>query len=277
MKGYALTLLVVVFSILQIQGQIVQKGRVTLINSSKTGVQGVEILVSGASATVTDGRGEFQLVFPRQKAGESFTVVSIAKQGFEVVNEREIDNRTLSEELELSIVLCLRGELEQSRRNFYRIGANLYQKRYQSGVEELNLLKSENVLDQKGYAERLATLSAEYAKAREKLEFYADKFARMNKDELSELDKKAMTLLEKGEVDQAIRLYEDSGILEQFLEKTAIRDSARLNITDYKQVLLRQVQLYREQNDTLSLLKANEIIDRVLLRWPNDIDFKRFK
>jgi len=199
--------------------QVVQKGIVVELSSGNKPVSGVEILTTGAVPTVSNLNGEFQLHLSAAEAGDLLLVTKIYKKGYEVVNELEVKTRSISPSIPLRIILCKAGVLEESRRKYYQIGEDLYVKRYKALVDELKSEQRKGELNKKEYDERLGKYKKELHGSISKLYYYADQFARINRDGLSEIDASAMTLLEEGRVDEAIAVYEKSGLVDEFYEK----------------------------------------------------------
>lgn len=67
-------------------------GRVVLLNSGNKPVSGAEISAVGAGATLSADDGTFKLVFANKKPGDEF-VMSVEKEGLEVVNTKELYQR----------------------------------------------------------------------------------------------------------------------------------------------------------------------------------------
>lgn len=129
--------------------------------------------------------------------------------------------------------MCKQGTLEEARRKYYKIGVDVYRARYQKKLEELQQSLQQAKFNKEIYEEKLSIANEELQQAMDKLEMFADKFARINRDELNELDKKAFALLDKGDIEGAIKVYEEAQILEHFKEKMATRDSVR----NYKEAI----------------------------------------
>lgn len=213
-----ITLILFLLSI-TVYGQVVQSGYVVELSSGNKALSGVEILVSGANPTLSDEKGEFRLQFTREKEGNILNIIEIYKKDYEVVNIEDLRECVISSSSPLKIVLCKKETLETAKRNYYRIGENRYILLYEEALDELKKEELVGRLDKMEFDLRLKEINEHLEQALVQLYYYADIFAKINKDELSELDAKAMNFLEQGKVDEAIRVYEESGILEEFNEK----------------------------------------------------------
>ena len=186
-------------------------------------------------------------------------MTDISNIGYEIVNHTEINEWNLSSRHSFTIVMCKRGTLEQARQKYYKIGADVYRSRYQKKLEELQQSLKESKLNEAMYEEKLSTANEELQQAMEKLEMFADKFARINRDELNELDKKAFELLDKGDIDGAIKVYEEAQILEQFKKRMATRDSVRSHKEAIRPLLEKEKEWLLNEGGETNLHKADSI------------------
>ena len=109
------------------------------------------------------------------------------------------------------------------------------------------------------FEQEMSQLSQEYDKRMKLLDYYADKFARINKDELSAMERQAMALVEKGDIDGAIHIYEASGIVEQFSNKMAQRDSLQQSLQTTRRLIKQQLEWYEKEGDSVSQEKAIQL------------------
>ena len=199
--------------------QVIQKGVVVELNSGNKPVQGVEILTMGAVPTISNNDGAFELHLSAAETGDLLLITRIYKKGYEVVNEFEVKTRSISSSVPLRIIVCKAGVLEEARRKYYQIGEDLYFKRYKELVSDLKREQQKGELNKMEYEERIGKYKEELHGSISKLYYYANQFARINRDELSEIDVRAMALLEEGKVNEAIEVYEKSGLVDEFYEK----------------------------------------------------------
>ena len=242
-----------------LSAQISIKGIATKISSSSTPVEGVEIILGEGSPCITDSEGRFTIELPHAKAGDMVSVCDVYKKGMELVNEKEVEEWVASEDIVYKIVLCNKGYIESARRKFYNIGRNNYQKNYSQKLKELKLQCEQNSKDSIYFGKRLKELNNEYDRQMKVLKYYADKFARINKDELQETERKAIELVEQGDVDGAIRIYEEMKIYEKFNDRMTQRDSLRENITTTRRMLQRLIDMYMNEGSKESEIKADSI------------------
>lgn len=264
--------IVLLIVINHLSAQTIQRGVVYEMNSGNKPISGTSIVVIGAIPTDSDNNGKFQLVFSKIQAGKQVIVKQIYKEGYETVNETDIKNWTLSEKNEFKVVLCKKGRLDESRRKFYDIGQDRYYTLWQQSRKELEQAKNANQMSVKQFENELEKIAAEYERAMSQLAFYADKFARINKDDLNELDAAALALVEEGKIDEAIKLYDESKILQKFNDRVSQRDTATFNADVYSSSLESEIVLLKEKGDSTSIERINDIY-RLLLRH-NDKSYR---
>lgn len=194
------------------------KGFVVEQNSGKKPVANVSITANGTNSVRTDANGEFVLTFRESKIGE-IVVLRIEKDGWEVVNEKEIKTviiPTKPNENPVKIVLCKAGTFAIAKSKYY----DTFE---QNLLKELNRQKALN----KGNEKEIARLEEDYAKVQKQLNDLADKYSRINLDDASEIERRANTLFIKGKIDETIKLREDlkSDIILKAIKAEKVADS----------------------------------------------------
>ena len=237
MRKYLLSSVFCGLCVLGIQAQVTLKGVAVKMNSDFTPVAGVEVVVQGGVPTLTDGAGTFILKLPHMESDDLLFDIRISKQGMEIVNLKEVEQWVASGDILYKVVLCPKGYIEQSRRKFYNIGKSYYQREYERKLQELRVTRELQQADIATFEQEMSQLSQEYDKRMKLLDYYADKFARINKDELSAMERQAMALVEKGDIDGAIHIYEASGIVEQYSSKMAQRGSLQQSLLSTRRLI----------------------------------------
>lgn len=259
MRKYLLSSVFCGLCVLGIQVQVTLKGVAVKMNSDFTPVAGVEVVVQGGVPTLTDGAGTFILKLPHMESDDLLFDIRISKQGMEIVNLKEVEQWVASGDILYKVVLCPKGYIEQSRRKFYNIGKSYYQREYERKLQELRVTRELQQADIATFEQEMSQLSQEYDKRMKLLDYYADKFARINKDELSAMERQAMALVEKGDIDGAIHIYEASGIVEQFSNKMAQRDSLQQSLQTTRRLIKQQLEWYEKEGGSVSQEKAIQL------------------
>lgn len=187
-------------------------GIVTLVNSGKKPLSGVQIIAANASPAISQSDGKFNLIFIRQTAG-SLVHLSAEKNNYEVVNAKELSTILSNSKYDtLRIFMCPAGETDKKRAAYYDINVKKITQRYE---DEIAKLKKENRKDKDVV---LIKMALDYQLAIEKIKELSEKFALVNFDECSSLYRKAVEYFEQGELDKAIEVL-DEDILEETLRK----------------------------------------------------------
>lgn len=277
MKRFVLTVSLLMAVVSVSIAQMCQKGLVALINSKNTPLAGVELVVTGASPAVSDANGYFELQLKNDAEGKMIQFERIHKRGYELVNLKDIETWVVSTERTYKIVMCQKGYLAESRMKFYNMGDDIYRKRYEGTISELNRLIKENRITEEQYQIRLEQAGEEYKKSKEQLDYYADKFSRMNRDELRGIDSIAILRFDSGDVNGAISVYEKADMLEKLINNVESRDQIFRNMSEIMPALVQQIQLYILSEDEQLQKKAVSIIEHLLIIYPNNKELQELK
>lgn len=248
-----------VLSFVTIKAQVSQKGVVLLQNSGSKPLGQVSILVSGAPPVSSDSRGEFTLHFATRKAGDAVRTLNVSKTGFELVNTHDLEIWNISPDNKFIIIMCSKGMLDESRRKYYRIGEDRYRTQYIEKVEKLNKALELHELIESEYRMKLAEANLQLQQAMDKLDEFCDRFARVNRDMLTELDKQAMDFLDEGNVEGAIRVYEEAQLLQEFQDKIKERDSIRNEKDFVKGKIETEIRLLEKEGSGSSLNRRDSL------------------
>ena len=97
---------------------LVQNGLVREQNSGKKPVAGAQVIFEGAVPASSDLSGKFRLVFGGKKPGQFVFLSDVRKAGYELVNNKEVEQIKLSntEQLGTDIILAKAGVLAVAKR-----------------------------------------------------------------------------------------------------------------------------------------------------------------
>lgn len=209
-----------------LSAQVSQKGNVRIFNSQHTPLPGVQLMASGAPATDTDNNGEFCFHFLNHKAGTAISSPQAYKKGYEVVNSDMLNGWILSEKRSLDIVMAPEGTIEEQKNHYYAIAIAHFSKLRNKTVQEINHLYAQQKITQAERAQRLKELAEENHTFMNMLDKYAEKFARINPDDITQIEKQVLKLVEDGKLTEAIELYNNSGLIVQARQKLQQRTQA---------------------------------------------------
>lgn len=225
--------------------QVIQKGRVLVQNSGNTPLSAVTILIKGAMPTSSDDMGNFRIYIPEGHDGDRVVVYDICKKGYELVNETDVRYWNLSSTEPFVIIMCPRGNLDEARRKYYDLGRDLYYDRYCVAADSLRHALEISAITQKEYEMRVAEAEQTLSRAMDRLSVFADRFARVNRDDLSELDKRAFEYLDVGDIESAVSVYDEAELLDQFRQKRLYRDSIIKVRERYRSLVEQEAALLR--------------------------------
>lgn len=209
-----------------LSAQVSQKGNVRIFNSQHTPLPGVQLMAIGAPATDTDNNGEFCFHFLNHKAGTAISSPQAYKKGYEVVNSDMLNGWILSEKRPLDIVMAPEGTIEEQKNHYYAIAIAHFSKLRNKTVQEINHLYAQQKITQAERAQRLKELAEENHTFMNMLDKYTEKFARINPDDITQIEKQVLKLVEDGKLTEAIELYNNSGLIVQARQKLQQRTQA---------------------------------------------------
>lgn len=225
---------------LPLSAQVRQTGQVTLQNSGKQPLAGVQVRAMGAVPASSDVEGNFNLHFNKARPGQLLLLDEVYKEGYELVNEQALKQWTVSAARPLPIVMCPKGQLAAAQEKYYEIGKQHNMERYAQACRQLEEQLKQNRISTEAYNAELDKLSATYLRTMEQLEAYAYAMACYNRDDLNQTSVNALALVEAGQVDEALELYEqaqlgklytglDKRLEQEAREMEAMLPSLRLN------------------------------------------------
>ena len=131
--------------------QSIQRGKVFEQNSGFKPLAGVQIDVQDATPKVSDINGCFQLEFSNKKNGQILFVNSISKSDYLVINQKSIDQWSLSTGTEFKVIMSLKSLYQQNIKNYYKIGYSRYKERYETILHQLKVERQKDILNEKEY------------------------------------------------------------------------------------------------------------------------------
>lgn len=248
-------IVVIQFLLLSLSAQTTQKGRVLLQNSSGQPLAGVQISARGASPTLTNEDGSFQLTFNHASPGDLISMHEIYKKGYAIVNESILETWILSTNKEFTVIMCPEEQLQENREKFYRLGLSNYEQKYETTIQELELQRNANQLSAQDYETRISEANSELEAAVTNLEKYSNRLASVNLDEMDTSEKEAFSLLRQGKIDESIAFYE-----KRQLEK---------EIEQIIPSLQRYSDILQFAGGNKNLQKAGTILESISIASPN--------
>ena len=189
----------------------------------KTPLDHVEINISNAASTVSDGKGNFMLQFRTLKPGDKVNVRRIEKLGYEIFNKEALEQWFISRENRpFTIVMCKSEKFKRIRDNYSRVSSQSYEKQLKKEEARLEAERKKGKLKEEEYDKALKKLNDDYDRQLDNLDNYVDRFARIDLSELSAIEAEIIELVQRGEIDKAIQLYEQQGLEEKYKQQVVI-------------------------------------------------------
>lgn len=160
-----------------------------------------------AATTTADGTFKLPLVGIRPKS--SFDCV-VKKEGYEVINTDQL--RAVAGQLDaLRIFMAPKGKIAENKRQYYRIGKTaseqalarkIAQKKELLGQAQQN--RTNDMRQIEALEKEIADLEQRYQTIDQQARELAERFARVNLDDASELYQRAFRYFQKGNIDSAL-------------------------------------------------------------------------
>lgn len=179
---------------------------------AKTPLAGVELNIVGAPTTVSDDQGHYELKFAVLKPGEAVKCNEIYKSGYVIFNKDALDYWRISNNKKpFVIVMCKEIEFRILKKRFYGIIEKSYRDEYQRQLALVNKMK----LSLKDADEREKQLKKEYEEKLSNINTYVELFARIDRSEMDSVVGKALQLIEEGNIEEGIKVYEQLQLSQQ--------------------------------------------------------------
>jgi tetratricopeptide (TPR) repeat protein len=254
----------------------VQKGTVRLHNSGKKPVSGVFIVFSEAKAAESDVNGVFRLIFSGKKAGDLIFKERIQKQGYELVNAKELEVSKISssEQFGEDVILAVAGTLDAAKKQYYNISDQALLANFEKQKKALRDELQKAKLNQEEFTKKFNALQESYEQQRKNLDDLAEKFARIDFDDTEVFYKEAFDFYKEGKIEEAIKKLESVNLIKRTEKRLEERERIRradsilqaqkeaneAGLRRDIQALELQADMYELQNN---ILKAKELYEQL--------------
>lgn len=252
--------------------QTLQRGIVKEYNEqlAKTPLGQVEIVVTNASSTVSDSEGRFSLQFRTSKSGDKVNVRRVERLGYEVFNKDALAQWYITKDGNpFSIVMCRSDKFKRIRDNYNSISSASYEKQREKEEKLLEEEYRKGILKEEEYRLRIEELKDEYERQLEDLDNYIDRFARIDLSELSKQEASIIVCVQKGDMDEAISLYERQSFINHYKQEcdaiTELKNARQILQAKKRQKLLARDSVYASilrQVNTYMLAGGMENIEK---------------
>ncbi|HEV3037831.1 MAG TPA: tetratricopeptide repeat protein [Candidatus Angelobacter sp.] len=163
-------------------------------------VSGVAITSPGANPATTDTGGQFKLIFPNKKPGNTVQIV-VEKTGYVVVNDIQLEQTLAAnpDEKLMRILISKPTSREEMARRYYRL----------KSLEAIEAKYKALLKENQSNALKMVQLQQERDQAIKAAEQTAEELAKTKPRQTSELYNRAMRLFLDGEIDQALKILNE--------------------------------------------------------------------
>ena len=258
------------------QSVFVQKGITFRYNGKnpRTPLGGVYVkTATSPNGVVSDeNNGVFSLKLQNIKMGDRLGRATVSKKGLMVFNQQAVDEWSARKE-PLKLILCDANQFQKQKNNLISIGRNQAEKKYKKRLAELEKKNKAQQLTLDEYYAKLDSINRDRDNAEKHMEEYADMFARIDESEVDTLAQRAIELFNQGQLEEAIKLFEQGNYLEKLDDALKVKTQAKelrqkadsadvladKDIEEYKKSIQAQVSAYKmsnEWNKAAELLKG---------------------
>ena len=275
-----ITLILILFVSIGLFAQI-QNGIVREINSNKKPLNNVYIKFDGSVPEASDDKGSFRLAFSGKEAGELIFMEEITKKGFEIVNIKEIEELPLSntDRLATDIILAKSGVIAAAKKEYYDVSDAALLASFEREKKRLRNKIQQNEISQKQYQAEKTQLQEQYDIQKSTLDAMAEKFARVNFDDVDNLYKETLILFKVGKIDECILKLENADLIGRTTKSMDKIQNHEAEIAKMKADLKKSIPSIQllAQNYALrfEIEKAAKQYDQLLLLDSTDLDILR--
>lgn len=231
-------------------GQAKIIGFVKLQNSGGQALPNAEAWAIGCAATparFSDDKGYFELSFPSKAPGDVVRNLSVTLTGYEVVNKDKLEGYGLLKEPEgapLIVVLCKQGDYRRAAADFYRTIFSQGQSELKAEKARLERQLQEERSNRQALEQQLAGINAKLESLPQVAEAAADYFAKIDLDQASQLQQKAIKALEAGKVQAALEAMPEALMDEQLASALERKQQLEAQLAETHQLIEQSIENY---------------------------------
>lgn len=282
-KQLIICLFLLSFLPLFVNSQVVQRGVVKEYNGrhEKTPLSNVSLVINNAGSTMSDNSGEFRLQFRTLKAGDKVKIEEIYKEGYELFNKDAIEQWVISNnDYPFTIVMCQSSRIKALKDQYAKVSYESYARQQKREEEKLAKEREEGKLKDTEYKQIILQIKNSYAQKLEDIHSYFEKFALIDLSELSEVEADIIELIQKGNIEEAIRRYDDLNLdkkLQDISDKITKENAAVKSINNIiKEDLTKRDSLFMmfmRSVNTLALAGGSDNFKAILEKLKKRADY----
>lgn len=250
----------------------------------------VFIRAKGATnASLSDDNGTFTLVLDQHQAGQAYSLIKVLRIGYQLADGGMIGRLfPFSNDIPLEIAMVSMDDYYRVKNEIEARVRDVVEKEYQAQLLSLNKRLQEKEISEEAYQRKMIEISDYYDNSSNLIDKLADKYARMDYDQLDSIDIRISALIENGKLEEAEALIQSKGTkktLEELrrnnllLERT-LAEGKRMEVQmvkDYAAELLMRfdiASLRFDNDEAAECLKERMLLDTTEVGWC--IDYANF-
>lgn len=224
------------------------RGIVKLQSSGSQPLRGVKLSAFGAGSVFTNDNGMFEMTFQGKKPGSPISLF-VQKDGYELINDKELDNCVIRQDPDdlILVVMARQGERNKQALAYYDIiienTNNNYNKQLDNIHSRLDALdeddKSREVLRQ-----QIEDLQIEKEELLNRAEELATQLASVDLDRASSLAKDAYKEFNNGNIKSALLVLSDEALDQNFKEAQEEYLKIKQRLTESESALSQSIENY---------------------------------
>ena len=191
------------------QGYVKTKGRMASNGTVITGtrISGAAIQVKGRTAVLSQSNGAFSFPIPAQ----NFYLQSVQKQGYVMTDPDVLSRQYAYSKNPLILVLETKEQQDDDKLAAERKIRRTLQRQLQEREDEIESLKAQQKLSDEDYRKRLQEMYAQQESNEKLIGEMADRYSRMDFDEVDEFNRRISQLILDGKLTEADSLLNTKG------------------------------------------------------------------
>jgi tetratricopeptide (TPR) repeat protein len=264
------------FAICSVSAQTEQVGFVKEYNgeNEKTPISGVELVVNNAGSTISDVDGRFVLDFKTMHPGERVDVTSIIKEGYEIFNISALEQWNINPDVPFTIVMVDSKRFKERCDQFFDSSSQSYKAQHQQELAVLEREREQGRITLQQYEEERVRIINSYEEQLQNLSGYINRFARIDLENLSLVEKEILAAIEEGRIGEAIAMYEQQEFINIYIKQVEQRDEevAQMNaeILNTYEAISRQILMYMIAGGKENFDKVIYLYERTLAADPSN-------
>ena len=223
-------------------------------NSQKKPIPAAQVIFEGSVPAKSDLAGSVRLAFAGKNAGQYVFLTTVIKDGYELVNNKEVEQVRLGDDdqLGVDIILARAGVVEAARIAYYEISDRALKAGFEREKGRLRKELEAIQLTAQQFSAEKEKLQQAYERQRKEIDVLAEKFARVNFDDVEPAYKEALALFKDGKIDDAIARLESADPARRTAQ---IIKEGQAIANEEKELAQRKLALGKEKQNQIKLLR----------------------